>query len=139
MDLMSKPLTEEEQRVEAAIDDHLEAAKDAGMTFLASMLLNLVGLILFLVSPQGSPFKRVGMALFATSIICFLVHLFCVGREQKKRRVAMDLVMQYKRKNAIPFYQELTEMFADKKGVHVHLEESGVITVTDKRKEKENG
>lgn len=135
MSFMAKPLTEEEIDINAAMDDHIEAMHDALKAMKAAILLHISGFACLLIGDQDSQLSRIGFALFLTGSVCFLAHIFLMFREQKKRKVAMELVMAYKRKHALPFFNELTELFANKSGVHIHLEEDGMITIRDKRKE----
>ena len=136
MSFMAKPLTEEELAVEAAIDAHMDALSDEAMVMKTGFGLNIIGFPLFIFGSGMA--ERIGMALILTSLLCILIAMGLGIRTAKRRFEAKRLVDAYMRKKALPFYQELTEMFADKQ-VHVHLEDDGRITVTDKRKEKENG
>lgn len=129
-------LTEEEQAINNAIDLHRDAMKDEAMAFMAAILLYATGFILVISSAENSRPERIGSALFLCGLLMIIVHVFLSFRTRKYRRQAKELVDPYLRRKALPFYQELLEMFADKPGVHLHLNENGSITVTDKRKKE---
>lgn len=130
-------LTEEEQEVNAALDAHRDALRDEMQVMATGMILNIVGLGLLLFSPEDSSPSRIGFGLFLCSILCFIINFALGFRTRKYRNQAKPLVDAYMRKKALPFYQELTEMFADKQGIHLHLDERGTIVVTDRRKQGE--
>lgn len=132
-----KPLTDEEREINDAIDSHIAAKSDKDQVFKAHLILFFGGWVLFLLSPKGSGFERLGLALFLTGLILLPLHVVLAYRERRKAIKVHKLILPYRRKNALPFYNELVEMFADKKGVHLHLNENGSITVTDKRKKEE--
>lgn len=133
MSFMPRGLTEEEQAINDAVDIHLEAKKDERNTYLLAIVLYFAGLFMQVLSDKDSRPHHIGTALLICAIVVFGVHLALGFRTRKYRYAAKALIDQYRRKQAIPFYNELTEMFAEKPGVHLHLNENGSITVTDKR------
>lgn len=138
MSFVREPLTEEEIDINNAIDMHRDALKDEMQAMGAAILLYLIGLILVLFSAENTRPERIGLGLFACGALMFGVNILLGFRTRKYRRQAKELVEPYMRRKALPFYQELVEMFADKPGVHLHLNENGSITVTDKRKQETN-
>lgn len=136
MSFVREPLTEEEIDINNAIDMHRDALRDEMQAMGAAILLYLIGLILVLFSAENTRPERIGLGLFACGALMFGVNILLGFRTRKYRRQAKELVDPYLRKKAMPFYQELVEMFAEKPGVHLHLNENGSITVTDKRKQE---
>lgn len=135
----TRPLTEAEQELDDAIELHKEALKDEMKVVSIAILLWVVGFTMAIFSQENSRAERIGSALLLCALICFAVHFALGFRTRKYRRRAKVLVDAYLRDKALPFYQELVEMFADKPDIHLHLNDNGSITVTDKRKEPENG
>ena len=131
------PLTEEEQEIDAAMDSHIAAAKDERWWTVAGWLGYLIGFPVFLFAPENSMLERIGMAVTLTAILSILVSVVLHGRTRKRHYEAKTLIDAYRRKKAVPFYHELLEVFADKPGIHLHLELDGSITVTDKRNQEE--
>lgn len=132
--IKNRPLTEEEQAIDAAIDDHQEARQDERKTFWLAVALYFVGLFVSAGTEDGSRQDNVGTALILCGLVVFGVHLWLGWRTTKKRLAVKELMDPYLRKKALPFYQELVEMFAEKPGIHLHLTENGTIVVTDRRK-----
>lgn len=129
-------LTEEEQEIDTAIDAHSEALDDEKHAVMAAGLLWFSGILLTLFSPMGSQLERIGGVLLILALVCFISSIALSYRTRKKKYEAKALVDPYMRKKALPFYNELTEMFAEKPGIHLHLDERGTIIVTDKRKKE---
>lgn len=134
----NRELTEEEQAINDAIDMHRDAMKDQGQVGFLGIAAYITAITLSLIGSDGSRAENTGTGLFIIAIILWLVYVALGFRTRKYRREARELMQPYWRKKALPFYQELVEMFADKPGVHLHLEEDGKIVVTDRR-EKSNG
>ena len=137
MSFQSK-LTEEEQAIDRAMDAHIDAMKDEAKALLAAIILYATGFFLVIFSAEDSRPERIGSALFLCGALTLIFHFLLHIRTRKYRKAAKELVEPYMRKKAMPFYDELVEMFADKPGVHLHLNENGSITVTDKRKQETN-
>lgn len=129
----NRQLTEEEQEIDWAIEDHREAKKDARRAFWLAIVLYFAGLFIS-GGEDGSRRDNIGTALILCGILTFGVHLWLDHRAFKKRLAVQELMDPYLRKKALPFYQELVEMFADKPGIHLHLSENGTIVVSDKRR-----
>lgn len=129
----TRELTEEEHEINAAIDDFREAKSDEHKAFILAVVMYFTGLFMQGLSDKDTRAHNVGTAILISALLVFGIHLLLGFRTQKKRWAAKELMDPYLRKKALPFYQELVEMFADKPGVHLHLEEDGKITVTDKR------
>lgn len=129
-------LTEEEQAINGAIDMHRDAMKDEALALFAAIVLYGTGFFLVIFSAEDTRPERIGSALFLCGLLMIIVHIFLNIRTRKYRRAAKELVDPYLRKKALPFYQELLEMFADKPGVHLHLNDNGSITVTDRRQKE---
>lgn len=134
VDLYKPKLTAEEQRINDALDKHLEAVKDEGKAWGFAVLLYAVGFVFVIASSKDSRPQHVGNALFMCGLFMVLINILLGFRTRKYRREAKELVDPYMRRKAIPFYQELTQMFAEEPGVHLHLNQNGSITVTDRRK-----
>lgn len=131
-----RQLNGEEEAIRRAMDQHEEALKDEKTVLFGSFALWTVAFILLIISEDGSRTNNVGEGLIICAVICYVVHIGLHFRTRKRKRHAKSLVQPYLRRQALPFYQELVEMFADKPGVHLHLNDNGSITVTDKREEK---
>ena len=129
-------LTDEERDIENAIDAHMDATKDKKQVFKLHLITFGVGWVLVMLSPNGSNWERLGVALFLGGMILLPIYLLLSHREFKKEIKAKQLVAVYMRKNAIPLYNEILEKFADVKDIHFHLNDNGSITVTDKRKKE---
>ena len=134
MSFVKTPMvTEEEQAINDAVDMHRDAMKDEFSAMVGAGLFYFVGFLLVVFSANGSKPERVGNAFFICGLLLVAVNVLLGFRTRKYRRAARELIEPYVRRKAIPFYQELTEMFADKPGVHLHLADDGRIIVTDKR------
>lgn len=131
-----RELTPEEQELDTALDDHRDALKDEKQAMLLAIVLYFSGLFLNVIGSKDSRLEHVGSALLICAILTFGVHLLLGFRTRKYRYIAKDLLDAYTRKKAMPFYQELTEMFGEKPEVHLHLNDNGSITVTDRRKKE---
>lgn len=134
----SAQLTEEEQAINDAVDMHRDAMKDEFQAMAAAGVFYFVGFLLIIFSPTGSRVEHVGNAFFIVGLLLIFVNVLLGFRTRRYRDAARELIEPYVRRKAMPFYQELTEMFADKPGVHLHLAEDGRIVVTDKRGQHEN-
>ena len=56
------------------------------------------------------------------------------GTKLRRRRIeCQHLLDALMRKNALPFYHQLQERFADQPHLHIHLEANGSITITDRQ------
>ena len=131
------PLTEEEQEINAAIDTHRDALKDEKQAMGAAILLYFAGFTLLIFSAEDSRTERIGNAVMLCGLVMLVVNILLGFRTRKYRDQAKELIDTYRRKHALPFYRELVEMFADKPGVHLHLNDNGSINVTDRRKPEE--
>lgn len=131
-----RELTPEEKELDRALDDHRDALKDETQTMVVAIVIWLIGITLTAFSPKDSRIEHMGSNLILLALLVFAVHIALGFRTRKYRYIAKDLLDAYTRKKAIPFYQELTEMFAKKPEVHLHLNDNGSITVTDKRKKE---
>ncbi len=129
-----RKLTKEEQELETALDQHRDAFKDEKNVMSTAGVLYLLGLVLIVIG--HGQIERAGVALFVSGLVCLAGGMLLQLRTRKYRIIAAALLDAYSRKKAIPFYNELTEMFAKKPGVHLHLNNNGSITVTDKRKKE---
>jgi hypothetical protein len=129
----TRELTEEEQAINDAIDAHREARQDERNTLRLAVVLYFVGLFMQGLSDKDTRPHNIGTALLICAILVFGVHLLLGFRTIKYKFKAKELMDPYLRKKALPFYQELTEKFADEPGIHLHLEEDGKILVTDRR------
>ena len=134
MGFVQRPMTEEEIAINDAIDMHRDALKDEMQALAATFLLYFIGFMLLIFSAENTRPERVGSALLICGFVLVIVYILLGFRTRKYRRQAKELVDPYLRRKALPFYNELIEMFASKPGVHLHLNENGSITVTDKRK-----
>lgn len=132
----TREFTEEERKLNTALDDHRNALKDEKQFMAVAIFLWFIGLILSAFGPKDSPIEHIGAGLLLCSVLAFGINIALSFRTRKYRYVAKELADAYSRKKALPFYQELTEMFADKPGIHLHLNDSGTIVVTDKRKKE---
>lgn len=130
----TRELTPEEKELDRALDDHREALKDEKQFMAIAVALYFIGLALSVFGSKDSPVEHIGSGLLICAILAYGIHLALGFRTRKYRYIAKDLLDAYERKKAMPFYQELTEMFAKKPEVHLHLNDNGSITVTDKRK-----
>jgi hypothetical protein len=127
--------TTEEQEIDMALDRHKEALRDEMHALGLMFLLYFVGILLVLVSGKDSRGERVGNALIICGLIMVGIHILLGFRTRHYRNKAKPIVDAYLRKKAMPFYQELCEMFREEPGIHLHLADNGKIIVTDKRKE----
>lgn len=132
-----RKLTKEEQAIDRAADKHIDALKDEMLVFKGFFGTWFVGLLFSIFSTENSRFKYFGGALMIVAVLFIPVHILLVKRTKKYRHQARVLMDAYFRKKSLPLFNELTEMFADKPGVHLHINNDGSITVTDKRKAKE--
>lgn len=132
----AKKLTDEEVKLEAAMDDVQEAKRDEGRMLGLALILYFVGLPVFVTADEHSRAERIGIAVMFCALICFLIHILLGFRTAKKRYEAMKLADAYNRKKALPFFEELTEIFAKEPKLHIHLADDGRIVVTDNRKEE---
>lgn len=130
-----KELTEEELKLESAMDEWKEARRDQGKMLFLAIVLYLAGLPVYAVSAEDSRPERIGFTVMMCGLVCFFFHLLLGLRTGRKRDEATKLADAYNRKKALPFYEELTELFANQPKVHIHLEDDGKIRVTDNRKE----
>lgn len=133
----SRPLTEEEQEIDAALDRHTEARSDEGKVVSLIFAGYLIGLPLDIIGSDNSIPDRVGMTLITVAIILVPLYAALAWRTAKRGRAAKALLDPYFRKKAQPFFEELTEVLADKPGIHLRLTDDGTIVVTDKRKQEE--
>jgi len=129
-------LTPEEKELDTALDEHRDALKDEKQFMVVAIILWFIGLMLATFSSENSSVERIGSGLLLCALVAFAINIALSFRTRKYRYIAKDLLDAYTRKKAIPFYQELTEMFAEKPEVHLHLNDNGSITVTDKRKKE---
>lgn len=132
-----KELTEEEQEIDNAMESHKAAKADERMFMTGAWALYLVGFPLFILSPSESSWERVGMAIALTGLLTFILALILSIRTHKKLMQVKEVLQPYLRKKAQPFYNELLEMFADKPGVILHLDDDGHIRVIDNRKKED--
>lgn len=128
--------TPEEQEIDLALDRHKEAMRDEMRAFGLAVAFYFVGITLVLVGAKDSKPERVGNALITCGLILVVVHVLLGFRTRHYRKQAKPLVDAYFRKKAMPFYQELCEMFREEPGIHFHLADNGKIIVTDKRETK---
>lgn len=133
----SAQLTDEEQAINDAVDMHRDAMKDELQAMAAAGVFYFAGFLLVIFSPKDSRAEHIGNAFFIMGLLLILANVLLGIRTRKYRRAAKELIDPYIRRKALPFYQELTEMFADKPGVHLHLAEDGEIVVTDRRKRED--
>lgn len=138
MSFVKRPMTEEEIDINNAIDAHRDAMKDELNAMVVAGVFYFAGFLLVIFSPKDSRAEHIGNAFFILGLLLILVNVLLGFRTRKYRRAAKELVDPYIRRKALPFYQELTEMFADKPGVHLHLAEDGKIVVTDRRKAEDD-
>lgn len=131
-------LTPEEQALDRALDEHRDALKDEKQFMVIAIILWFIGLMLATFGGKDSPIEYIGSGLLICALVAFGINIALGFRTRKYRYAAKELLDAYTRKKAIPFYQELTEMFASKPGIHLHLNESGTIVVTDKRKKEKS-
>lgn len=128
--------TLEEIEIEKAIQLHEEARHDERVVFGLAVVLYVVGVVMWIFWEGRT--ATTGMAVMLCSVLALAVHAVLSYRTAMRKLKAKDLASIYLRRQAVPFYQELREIFADKPGVQIYLQHNGVITVTDKRK-KEGG
>lgn len=131
---MERKLTEEEVEMRAAIDAHQAQDKWEKQLALSAWIAYLIGFPLFIFNSDG-PWEMAGGLIVGAALGTFVYTFFIVHRKTVKlAREAKKLVDAYMRKKALPFYHELLEKF-DMTGVHIHLNDDGTITITDKRNE----
>lgn len=127
------PLTTEEQEIVDAIDWHLEAVKDAEMFLRGVLATWLIGFPMLLFSAEDSSWERIGVSLILMSLVLMICHFLLNLRADKRRREVSKIVNAHMKKRTEPFYNELREMFVDKPGIHLRLQDNGTITITDMR------
>lgn len=128
--------TPDQVELAEAIEEHKDAMRDEKYIMVTAIVLYAIGGGLFIFGTNR--IETIGLALMLASILAWGIHLFYAApRELKRRQVVKGIIDRINRKNAIPFYEQLQEKFADDNGVHLHLNDDGTITVTrNKRKEK---
>lgn len=130
-----KNSTEEEMKLEAAIGDYRAADKDEKTVLGTGVIAYIIGFPLFIFS--NDIIYRVGFSLVIVGLFCLILHRVLQMRTLKKRIKMVELLNDYNRERAVPFFLEITEKFGDVKNIHFHLEQNGSITVTDKRKKED--
>lgn len=134
----SGELTSEEQRIDKAMDKHQSSVDDEKMVLKGAGVCYLLGFPLALFGGDDSQVSRVGTTLLIIGLVLLFVHAIIGFRSLKRKMTVKELLNPYLKRKALPFYQELTEMFADKPEVHLHLNDDGTITISDKRKREIN-
>ena len=136
METKKKDATPDEMLLNKLIDEHMDAMEFEKYLILPAIVIYPIGGLMFIFGT--GMIEAMGLALVGASLIAWGAHLFYASpREKKKRDAVVVVINRINRKAVLPFYQELQEKFADEPGVHLHLNDSGTITVTrKKRKEK---
>lgn len=71
--------------------------------------------------------------IIVAAIALLLFNGLVNGSKLRRRRIeCQHLLDALMRKNALPFYHQLQEKFADQPHLHIHLEANGSITITDR-------
>lgn len=101
---------------------------------LTGWAMYFIGFIIWVVP---DPDNERGLIVLLMAFLLLIFNSFVnTYRLRKRRMILQNLVNSFKRKNAMPFYHDLLEKFADQPNLHIHLAEDGTIVIND-RKNKE--
>lgn len=123
------------QEIEAAAercDDVIWWKKRLDLTGWA---MYFIGFLMWVIP---DPDNERGLIILLMAFVLLLGNSFVnTFRLCKRRMIFTNLFNAFRRKNALPLYQDMLEKFADQPNLHIHLADDGTIVIND-RKNKES-
>lgn len=116
------------EEINAAIEHHKDIRWWEKRLGITAWVVYFGGVIIWGVRgiEAASPILLMSFAVFMVVI--------AIGQvEIRRRRAAQKLIHAYKRKQALPLYQDMLEKFADQPNLHIHLNDDGTIVITDRK------
>lgn len=125
--------TEEEKKIDEAMNEHLDALSFEKYIFRTSVVLYFVGFPPFIL---GSGWiETTGLAITFGAIIAFVYHAILSASTRKKQRVAAELLQPYLKRRSLPLFRELQEKFADDPKIQFVHNDDGSVTINQKRED----
>lgn len=126
-DLKVRNATEEELEIDAAFDSAKAAKFWDRQMVIAAWLMYFVAVIVWTITTFDS-----ATPLFLIAFVLFLARVPFSFIEARRNRKATRLLWAYKRKKALPAYDQIREAFRDMPHLHIHLADDGVIHIHDR-------